>query len=101
MLFASVSVTVQDADGKAVLLDSTTTTRRNGDPVYHSEANENGIYTVLDDNYQKTLANCSEQFIFSGYKGGKKLLRQASLLPQIAATYRSPAARKRLPHNNR
>lgn len=74
MLFAAVTVQVQDATGQAVRLDSTQTRNTAGMVIHRGTLNASGIYTVVDDSYQKTLALRTETFTFAGYKGGLKVV---------------------------
>jgi hypothetical protein len=74
MLFAAVTVQVQDAAGQPVGLDSTQTLNAAGTVIHRGTLNSSGIYTVVDDSYQKSLALRTETFTFAGYKGGVKVV---------------------------
>jgi hypothetical protein len=77
MMFASVTVQVQDASGNPVIFDSTVTQTSQGTQIHKSPANANGIYTIVDDNHQKVLAMRTEEVIFKGYKDGSQVVAQA------------------------
>src|SRR5687767_1252408 len=61
MIFAMVTAQVTDKNGDAVRLDDYYTLRTStGERIKSSESME-GYYTILDDNYQKTLQQSSDK----------------------------------------
>ncbi|HRO43734.1 MAG TPA: hypothetical protein PL009_12930 [Flavipsychrobacter sp.] len=77
MMFVSVTVTVQNSEGAPVRLDETYTLRiENNEKIRLEPQMEEGRYNVLDDSYQKKMANRTEQFMFVGIKDGKKVVEE-------------------------
>ena len=76
MMFAMVTVEVVTSDGNPVVLDEVYTIRSKDGTKLQMEqhAGENGSYVILDDSYQKVLANSSEPFRFIGIKNGVKVV---------------------------
>jgi hypothetical protein len=77
MDFRSVSVQVRDASGGPVRLDSAYTLRKKtGQQIRHEHHPAADSYTVLDDGFQKTLANRQETFLFTGFRDGRKVVEE-------------------------
>lgn len=77
MMFASVSTSVVDASGAPVQLDKVYTVRvSTGEQITPEQHMSPGSYIVLDDSYQKRMVNSTEQFTFTGFKNGKKVVEE-------------------------
>src|SRR5690606_31520962 len=75
MMFAMVTVEVVAPDGTPVTLDEVYTIRsKDGTKLQMEQHNGAGNYVILDDSYQKTLANSSEPFRFVGIKNGVQVV---------------------------
>lgn len=79
MDFRSVGITVTDKDGKGVKLDEAYTVRQStGDVIRDTQpVNDNGVYNVLSDNYQKELQNQRDIFTFIGMLNGAEVVRES------------------------
>ena len=75
-MFAMVTAQVVDAVGNPVKLDEAYTVRAGtSDKITSSqEPGMNNAYVVLDDSYQKKLAQTTAAFRFVGMKDGKKVV---------------------------
>jgi hypothetical protein len=74
-IFASVMVQVQTPEGLPVQLDEVYTIRTStGEKIVLDQNMAEGRYNVLDDSYQKRIANSTEQFRFVGKKGGQVIV---------------------------
>lgn len=77
MMFAAVTVGVQDADGAAVTLDSA---RVSSDKLGVSMPAKGGLdgtgYTIVDDSQVKQLAQRQGTVTFTGFRDGKEVVRQ-------------------------
>jgi hypothetical protein len=77
MMFAMVTAEVRNADGTPAGLDSTVTIAENGSTIPTSPGNTSaGMYTIVDDGYQKPLANKMEKVKFKGYRNGAMVVDQ-------------------------
>ncbi len=76
-MFAMVDIQVQ-SDGQPIHLDDVYTVREsNGEIIRPPQImNSLGHYIVLDDSYQRNLANRTEQFRFVGMKDGRQVVSQ-------------------------
>lgn len=78
MELRSITLQVNDNAGNPVKLDEAYTVRvKTGERITH-EANTSttGSYTVLDDGYQKKLAQSSAEFRFVGRRGGQEVVNE-------------------------
>lgn len=78
MELRSITLQVNDNTGNPVKLDEAYTTRvKTGERISH-EANTTtvGSYTVLDDGYQKKLAQSTDEFRFVGKRGGQEVVNE-------------------------
>jgi hypothetical protein len=76
-VFSMITVEVRNADGTQASLDSTVTVSASGNPIAKNDANSSaGIYTVIDDGYQRSLSNRTEQVTFKGFRAGKEIISQ-------------------------
>lgn len=77
MMFAAVSTEVRNPDGSPAVLDRTETVSSSGKPITNSNTSPTaGMYTIIDDGYQKILANKTEQVTFRGYRAGALVVEQ-------------------------
>lgn len=77
MMFASVGTKITDNNGAAVTLSEAYTVRKSNSEVLRYEYNnDEGFYTVVDDSYQKSLANQTDTFLFVGKKDGKIIVEE-------------------------
>jgi hypothetical protein len=75
-MFSMVTVQVT-RDGLPVTLDRVYTLRSStGDTIRNEQGMENGMYSVLDDNYRKSLVNQKDNFVFVGIVDGKKAVEE-------------------------
>lgn len=78
MMFAMVTVQVTDAAGVPVQLDEVYTIRqKNNERISLEQQMQDGRYNIIDDSYQKELANTAEKFTFFGVKGGKVVVQES------------------------
>lgn len=71
MIFASVSVYVADNSGQPVLLDEAYSVKQStGEVIRGGNHPGDGIYTILDDGYQKRIATIGVDLRFIGKKNG-------------------------------
>jgi hypothetical protein len=78
MEFRSMNVQIKDNAGNPVKFDEVFTLRVNtGERIrYDINTNPDGSYTVLDDSYQKKLAQSTAEFRFVAIKAGKELVNE-------------------------
>ncbi len=75
-MFASVSIEVNGG-----ILDSCFTVRNaTGDTIRFTNGPFQNSYTVLDDNYQQMLENRQEEFKFTGFKSGNKVVDESFVI---------------------
>ncbi|WP_276133787.1 hypothetical protein [Polluticoccus soli] len=78
MEFRGITLQVNDNEGNPVKLDEAYTIRvKTGEQITH-DANSTtiGSYTVLDDGYQKKLAQSTAEFRFVGKRGGQEVVNE-------------------------
>ena len=77
-MFAMITVHIVDTDNQPVALDSAYTLRtETGEKIIHNvNTIPENTYTVLDDGYQKNLAQSSATFRFVGFKNGKEIVNE-------------------------
>lgn len=75
MMFASIGTKITDNKGEPVKFTEVYTLRKSNGEIltYHHNAIE-GFYLVVDDSYQKSLANQTETFRLIGKKDGKAVM---------------------------
>jgi hypothetical protein len=74
-IFAMVSAHVVNTSGQPVTLDEAyTISTKTGEKIKLEQQMGNGMYNVMDDSYQKQLANRSDDFRFIGIKNGVKVV---------------------------
>lgn len=75
MMYVSVGAQVVNSAGQPVVFDEVYTQRENTTEKIQLQHNsESGSYIVLDDSYQKKLANQTANFHFIGMKNGQKVM---------------------------
>lgn len=75
MMFAAVGTQVVNAAGQPVVFDEVYTQREGSTEKIQLQHNAgSGSYIVLDDSYQKKLANQTANFHFIGMKNGQKVM---------------------------
>lgn len=77
--FRSIFTTVVDTNGQTVELYSTSTVRNSTQEVvfsyqYDSTIINNGIYTIMNDGYQKQLKNQVDTFTFTGITNDNRMV---------------------------
>lgn len=77
-MFAMITVHVVDAGNQPVVLDSAYTVRtETGEKIRHNASSvPDNSYIVLDDGYQKNIAQSVANFRFMGYKNGKEIVNE-------------------------
>jgi hypothetical protein len=71
MMFASVNTSVKDNNGVLADLDESYSVRKsNGEILRYDQEGGAGEFKILDDSYQKDLANKTDTFQFVGKKNG-------------------------------
>lgn len=74
-------VQVKTSDNVSVQLDEVYTIRtKNGEKITLSQSMAEGRYHVLDDSYQKRIANTTEAFRFVGKKSGQTIVDEPYLI---------------------
>jgi hypothetical protein len=77
MMFAAVTVQVQDASGNGAALDSARVSSEKLGMSMTAKAGPDGTgYTIVDDGQVKQLARRSGTVTFRGFKGGREVVRQ-------------------------
>lgn len=77
MMFAAVSLEVLDAGNSPAVLDEVYTMRvGTNETIRPQQHGQNGQYVVLDDSYQKKLANAADTFYLVGMKNGQKVVNE-------------------------
>ena len=75
--FRFVTLRINDASGKPVLLDRYETVRASNNTVLARADNttmDAGTYVIASDGEKESISTCGEKFFFRGYKGGKKVV---------------------------
>lgn len=74
--FASFNVYVADSTGRQAVLDSTITLTPSGQRLVITEIRDTSFhsYTIVDDGYQRQLANRTEVLRFLAYKAGLRVV---------------------------
>ena len=80
MQFVMITVSVEDTSGNPITLDSAKTIGPNGAVIANGSHIGNGMYTMVDDSYQKALALKTESVVFRGFKGGRQVVEQDYLI---------------------
>jgi hypothetical protein len=76
-MFAMISVQVTDTNGQPLILDEHYTLRvRTGEKVTPQQQLTAGTYVILDDSYQRSLVNQTEDFRFVGKKNGTTVINE-------------------------
>jgi len=76
-MFAMITAQVTDQNGQAVVLDEYYTLRvKTGEKITPQQQLTGDTYVILDDSYQKSLANQSEDFRFVGKKNGATIVNE-------------------------
>lgn len=76
MMFAAVTVQVQDASGAAVTLDSTRISSEKLGISMPGKPGPSGGYTIVDDSQVKQLAQRSGTVTFTGFRDGREVVRE-------------------------
>ena len=77
MMFAMITSQVVNSSGTPIQLDEAYTIRvKNNERLDLEQQMADGRYNVIDDSYQKQLANTNEDFTFFGVKDGKIVVQE-------------------------
>jgi hypothetical protein len=76
MVFATVSVHIEDRSANPVKLDVYTIRNSTGEKITPDQFLTDGNYIVLDDSYHLKIANKTETFTFIGMKGSTKVFSE-------------------------
>ncbi len=82
MMFAMVTVQVQEQDGSPVVLDEVYTVRKSSNETIkpQQQSAEGGHYVVLDDSYVGSLKQSVDSFTFVGMKNGQRVVEEPYVL---------------------
>lgn len=74
--YVIVGIAINDSVGDPYILDSFFTTRTSTGEVIRYTNTGAHIYSVLEDDYRKKLQHTSDEFVFTGYKSGRKAINE-------------------------
>lgn len=75
MMYVSIGAQVVNGQGQPVVFDEVYTQREgSAEHINPQSGSTSGSYIVLDDSYQKKLANQSARFHFIGMRNGQKIM---------------------------
>lgn len=81
MMFASIGTKVTDNKGTPVTFSEAYTLRKsNNELLTYEQNNKEGFYVIVDDSYQKSLANQTDTFLFVGKQGGQTIVEEPFII---------------------